>query len=196
MQKKISTLVGIIIIVAVAVILFGGVFVYQYFSKPQTPSIKPQTPITETQNNQAIVKTVPDYDSYDCIPDSVNGNLSASFLIGKSLVKYCTSGTWGTFESNGRIVLNFGVPEASTPISPIVATWEIKNGELTIIFNNSVYGHVIMSGKDFKFFNFSGNIFAASSGLGCASMIIGPNKAENLQFIQNIPNDCYKKVKL
>jgi hypothetical protein len=31
-QKKISTLVGIIIIIVVAVVIFGGVFAYQYFS--------------------------------------------------------------------------------------------------------------------------------------------------------------------
>jgi len=31
MQKKVSTLVGIIIILVVAVIFFGGVFAYQYF---------------------------------------------------------------------------------------------------------------------------------------------------------------------
>ena len=35
MQKKISTLVGIIIIVVIVVIAFGGVFAYQYFSKSQ-----------------------------------------------------------------------------------------------------------------------------------------------------------------
>ena len=31
-EKGISTLIGIIIIIAVAVIFFGGVFVYQYFT--------------------------------------------------------------------------------------------------------------------------------------------------------------------
>ena len=35
MQKQISTLIGIIIIVAVAVILFGAVFAYQYFALKQ-----------------------------------------------------------------------------------------------------------------------------------------------------------------
>ena len=34
-MKKVSTLAGILIIVAVAVITFGGVFVYQYFTKSQ-----------------------------------------------------------------------------------------------------------------------------------------------------------------
>ena len=34
-QKGISTLVGIIIIIVVAIIFFGGVFAYQYLSKPQ-----------------------------------------------------------------------------------------------------------------------------------------------------------------
>jgi hypothetical protein len=36
-QKRITTLVGIIIIVIVSAILFGGVFAYQYFSKSQNP---------------------------------------------------------------------------------------------------------------------------------------------------------------
>ncbi|MEK7080650.1 MAG: hypothetical protein AAB925_02380 [Patescibacteria group bacterium] len=41
MQKKVSTLVGTIIIVAVAVILFGGVFAYQYFTtKSQQNSLQ------------------------------------------------------------------------------------------------------------------------------------------------------------
>jgi hypothetical protein len=37
-MKKVSTLVGIIIIIAVAVILFGGVFAYQYILKSQQNS--------------------------------------------------------------------------------------------------------------------------------------------------------------
>ena len=44
-QKGISTIMGIIIIVAVAVILFGGVFAYQYFvTKSQTPNIETTGP--------------------------------------------------------------------------------------------------------------------------------------------------------
>ena len=31
-QKKVSTLVGVIIIIVAAVVLFGGIFTYQYFS--------------------------------------------------------------------------------------------------------------------------------------------------------------------
>ncbi|OGZ78551.1 MAG: hypothetical protein A2528_03125 [Candidatus Staskawiczbacteria bacterium RIFOXYD2_FULL_37_9] len=46
-QKGISSLVGIIIVVVVAVILFGGVFAYQYFvSKTEN--------ITQVQSNQQI----------------------------------------------------------------------------------------------------------------------------------------------
>jgi len=56
MQKKISTLTGTIIIVAVAVVLFAGVFVYQYFTKTQTPitnvqsNLKLQNQNTQTEN--------------------------------------------------------------------------------------------------------------------------------------------------
>ena len=40
MKKQISTLVGIIIIVIAAVILFGGVFAYQYFTNSETGAWK------------------------------------------------------------------------------------------------------------------------------------------------------------
>jgi hypothetical protein len=41
-QKGISSLFGIIIIVAVAVIVFGGVFAYQYFSTKSQPAVQTQ----------------------------------------------------------------------------------------------------------------------------------------------------------
>jgi hypothetical protein len=41
-MKQVSTFWGIIIIVAVAVVLFGGCFAYQYFAKPQAPVINDQ----------------------------------------------------------------------------------------------------------------------------------------------------------
>jgi len=40
-QKGISTLIGIIIIVFVAVILFGGIFVWQYFVEKNNPTAGP-----------------------------------------------------------------------------------------------------------------------------------------------------------
>ncbi|MEK7658250.1 MAG: hypothetical protein AAB352_00070 [Patescibacteria group bacterium] len=63
MQKQISTLIGIIIIVAVAVILFGGVFAYQYFMKSNAPAftevtagkqnLEPETAGVPVQSSQA-----------------------------------------------------------------------------------------------------------------------------------------------
>jgi hypothetical protein len=47
-QQGISSLVGILIIIAVAIIAFGGVFAYQYFAKPQTPITNVQNPNPET----------------------------------------------------------------------------------------------------------------------------------------------------
>jgi len=47
-QKGVSTLVGIIIIVVVAVVLFGGVFAYQYFTAQTQPVVQNQ----QVQNNQ------------------------------------------------------------------------------------------------------------------------------------------------
>lgn len=50
-QKGISTLVGIIIIIAVAVVAFGGVFVYQYFSI-QKANNQPQIQSQQQNQNQ------------------------------------------------------------------------------------------------------------------------------------------------
>jgi hypothetical protein len=51
-MKKVSTLVGIIIIVLSAVVLFGGVFIYQYFYA------KPATSVT-TQKQEILNKPFP-----------------------------------------------------------------------------------------------------------------------------------------
>lgn len=56
-QKGISTLVGVVIIIAVAVILFGGIFAYQYFAtlkannQPQVQN-QQQAINQQTNNNQ------------------------------------------------------------------------------------------------------------------------------------------------
>jgi len=42
-QKGISTIIGVIIIIVVAVILFGGVFAYQYFFTQAQPTVQNQT---------------------------------------------------------------------------------------------------------------------------------------------------------
>ena len=52
MRKGISTPAGIIIIVAVAIVTFGGVFAYQYAVKPQTP-----TPDIQPNSNSQISGT-------------------------------------------------------------------------------------------------------------------------------------------
>lgn len=65
-QKKISTSVGIIIIIVVAVVIFGGVFAYQYFSTKSQLTVPPQkTPIPTTTT--APVQTA----GWDTYTDSV-----------------------------------------------------------------------------------------------------------------------------
>jgi hypothetical protein len=57
---KVSTPVGVIIIFATAIVLFGGVFAYQYFAKPVSLS-EGQTQQTQTQNiNIQDVKVLSD----------------------------------------------------------------------------------------------------------------------------------------
>jgi len=53
-QKGVSTLVGIIIIIAVAAILFGGVFAYQYFTKPEDKNLSQQQIDDVKPNFQAV----------------------------------------------------------------------------------------------------------------------------------------------
>ncbi|MEK7080415.1 MAG: hypothetical protein AAB925_01100 [Patescibacteria group bacterium] len=50
-QKGISTLVGITIIVAVAIIAFGGVFAYQYFTNPKTQTSNAQLNLNSQNSN-------------------------------------------------------------------------------------------------------------------------------------------------
>jgi len=57
MQRKISTLVGIIIIIVVAVVLFGGVFAYQYFGQTKVPAT--------TESGQKLIGG--DKDSHGCL---------------------------------------------------------------------------------------------------------------------------------
>jgi len=47
-QKGISTLIGIVIIIIVAVVTFGGVFAYQYFSTPKS-QVQNQQQTTDQQ---------------------------------------------------------------------------------------------------------------------------------------------------
>ena len=60
LNKGVSTPVGLAIIIAVAVVLFGGCFVYQYFAKPQTPIINDQQ-----NSNEQVMCTM---DAMEC-PD-------------------------------------------------------------------------------------------------------------------------------
>lgn len=65
-MKKISTLVGIIIIVVIAVILFGGVFAYQYFStKTQPVAQSTKNSSTTNQVSSVIVAGMSKYTDQD-----------------------------------------------------------------------------------------------------------------------------------
>jgi len=168
-MQKVSTLAGIIIIVVVAVIFFGGVFAYQHFTKSQTP-------ISEKTSDQ--------FDYRNRITGGVNQNLDATFLSGKVFTNFCTSGEWGTFQSDGKIVIEYGTSEGDTPRSPIPSRWEIKNGDLSIYRNSN--NQLVEGPKNFKFFNFSGDVFAISDGMGCDPMIIGPDFTKNGQFFDKV----------
>lgn len=54
-EKGVSILVGVIIIIAVALVAFGGVFAYQYFVKSQTSNPNDQqNPNAQNQNQQKL----------------------------------------------------------------------------------------------------------------------------------------------
>lgn len=171
-QKGIASIIFVIIIVVL--LAAAGFFVYQYFSTQNTNNQ------SQGQNQQKIANQA---DVRSCITDSVAQSLDATFLTGKSFTFFCASGEWGTFEKNGKIVVSEGVSQGSAPINPINARWEIKNGSLLIY--NSANNQLVHNSNNFKFFNFSGDIFAMSEGVGCDSMIIGPSVDKNGQFYQN-----------
>jgi len=67
MQKqkgKISTLVGVTIIVAVAVVLFGGVFAYQYFAKQNFETVQPVAQNQTQTETQTATDETADWKTY------------------------------------------------------------------------------------------------------------------------------------
>jgi hypothetical protein len=73
-QKGISTIIGIIIIAAVAVILFGGVFAYQYFSTQQTRPTACTKEAKVCPDGSSVYRTEPNCEFTQC-PATVSGQL-------------------------------------------------------------------------------------------------------------------------
>src|SRR5438552_638722 len=62
-MQKVSTTTGIIIVIAAAIVLFGGVFAWQYFAKPQTPMINVQSN-QNAQNQPQVKDEISDWKTY------------------------------------------------------------------------------------------------------------------------------------
>ncbi|MEK7562748.1 MAG: hypothetical protein AAB509_03665 [Patescibacteria group bacterium] len=92
-QKGISTLIGIIIIVAVAIVAFGGIFVYQYFT------VKPQPDIQTAETAGWKTYTNTKYTFEIKYPDDFKGSVSADsakaglFFYGENPKKLKIGGT-------------------------------------------------------------------------------------------------------
>jgi hypothetical protein len=106
-QKGISTLVGVIIIIAVAIILFGSIFAYQYFAKSQIP-------ITNNQQNSNVST------STEAVADRQNTTNETAgwktYTNDEYEFKYASE--WTSEEKNKVISLYKNYRSASTPQYP------------------------------------------------------------------------------
>jgi len=113
-----------------------------------------------------------------------------AFLVGKSFDYFCTSGESGTFKSDGSITIKYGTSQGDAPVNPISARWELKSGQLMMYDTSN--DKLVDSAKNFKLYNFSGDTFAVSEGVGCDSMIIGPNFIKNENFFRSAPSAYFE----
>ena len=92
-QKQISTLVGIIIIIIAIVILFGGVFAWQYFATKNSAQIQGQTADWKTYTNSEYgfeLKYPSDW--IEMIPKSWSTEANLSIVFCGDSKNYCDSG--------------------------------------------------------------------------------------------------------
>ncbi len=107
MQKRVSTLTGIVIIVAVVVILFSGVFAYQYYTKT---NFKIQSPAVNIQKsnlrNGAIFIATP-ISGFTPLTVVLSGRIDSKIWglgpiiidSGEPQINYCSVGLTGTNSS-------------------------------------------------------------------------------------------------
>ena len=117
MQRKIPTLIGVIIIVVVAAVLFGGVFTYQHFALktiPTTPSN-----LIQKQQDRAVTALETEYKRIDELFNKAQKAEKSSEI--NTLVATPASGTtplevtfYGRFSVNindGFLYLDYGEPQ-------------------------------------------------------------------------------------
>jgi len=104
-MKKISTLWGVIIILAVAVVLFGGCFAYQYFAKPQTPTINDQ----QNPGEQVMCTT----DAMECPDGSFVGRTGPNCeFVCPTTTEITDTSDWKTY-TNSEYGFSFQYPTES-----------------------------------------------------------------------------------
>ena len=103
----------------------------------------------------------------------INELPNKEFFVGKRFDIFCTSGEWGVFGKDGKVVVEHGTSYGDTSRKNIVGKWEFKNGILTIV--DEVTHQSLERNSGFKLLNFSGENYAYSEELGCSKMIVGPD---------------------
>ena len=137
-QKGVSTIVGIAIIVATAVILFGGVFTYQYVQTRLLPIV--QTQQAQIQNNQTAGWKIYTSDKYGFeIKYPKNWEVSNSNVNAVSV--------WSSEKKK---------QEADNAIIPIYPEFSVNYEDLTLFkaFAKELLGRDVSGAKDFVSSNF------------------------------------------
>lgn len=144
-QKGILTLVGIIIIVVAVIIVFGGVFAYQYFSTQKTnnqPQVQNQINQTASQQlSDAVIIDAIDKLEVIKLEKNAQGIYEAKYpeMQGGYNINLITKGDLNGDRFQDAIIWSTGCGASCGSIFTIIIN---KNGDLSDVFNVDPEGFV------------------------------------------------------
>ncbi len=171
-QKGVSTLVGIIITVVAAVILFGGVFAYQYFAKSQTQTSNVQPKILS--NNEIARQLISDWLSKYESSDVVDNERIIDYKINSITIAKTESNCFG-FNADFSV---------KTYLSPNNSWWVAGNGVMgsgNWINNKSLAINALKQNNIYKIIGAGTAFGPGSCSLPSPSFIGEPDKKINTQ---------------
>jgi len=158
-QRGISTLVGIIIIVIVAVILFGGVFAYQYFTKFEAQNSKSETnsnvqnPNVQNETASPALSEVEGWKTYNELDFRFSFKYPATWIVDDGLtINTCCLNIFnydpvkkqGQFQEKGEVKIQIANYKKSASISlkefVSYKTYMESNAKATLVEDVKVAG--------------------------------------------------------
>lgn len=136
MQKRISTKVGVSIIIAVAIVLFGGALAYSRYANSQFP-ISNQSPNSSSQNEIAGWKTYRNNEygfEFKHLPDDIVDTTKYGFCSNADIclnigsiskpLSFTLTGTMG-----GSLSLLYGAPKGTTATKDMINGYPVVKWE-------------------------------------------------------------------